>query len=387
MKKKNIAVVTATRADYNYFRLIINKIRNSESLNLSLLVTGAHLLESYGKTIDVIKKDGIPITNVIEMYDEKDTSVGSQGKAIGRGIISFTKILSNLCPDLLLLLGDRYEPLAAAIAASTLLIPIAHIHGGDNVTRGQTDEQVRHAITKLAHIHFPATQKSAERIKLLGEEEWRIFNVGSPSIDHLSQMEFLNKQDICKKLELDKNRKIVICIQHPYIIEPELAGEQVKITLKVLKDLNLMCVIIYPNNDPGSNLILKQIDNYKEYSNFKIFKNLDYYNFYSLMQNADLLIGNSSAGIIESPIFKLPVVNIGDRNKGRETGENVIHAIHDYDEIKNAVIKALSKSFKDLCKKVKNPYGNGTASSQIVKILEKIEIDKKLLIKKLTYKV
>lgn len=387
MKTKNIAVISSTRADFSYLRLILKKIIQSKSLKLSLLVTGMHLLKKYGMTIDFFEKDDIPIKKVIEMYDENDLSKTSLGKAIGKAIINFSDAFYEIKPDLLLVLGDRYEALAAVIAASTLLIPIAHIHGGDNVSQGQVDEQIRHSITKFAHIHFPATEKSAERIRKFGEEEWRIYHIGSPSIDHVYQETFLSKEEICKKLGLNENQNIIICLQHPYSIEPNKAGEHMEILLNVLKDLGLQCVIIYPNNDLGSDLIIKEIKKYENYSKFKIFKNLEYYDYYSLLKNADLLIGNSSSGLIESPIFKLPVVNIGDRNRGRESAENVINVPHEYNAIKKAVIKTLSKEFKNNCQNVKNPYGDGNASERIVKILENLKIEKKLLIKTLTYKV
>lgn len=385
MKVKKVAVVSSTRADYNYFRLILKNIIKSESLELSLLVTGMHLLKDHGYTIEVIKKDKIPIAATIEMYDDNDFSDIALGKAIGKAIIKFTKELKRINPDLLLILGDRYEPLAAVIAASTLLIPIAHIHGGDNVTKGQIDEQIRHSITKFAHLHFPATERSAGIIKLLGEEDWRIYQVGSPSIDHINQLSLIEKDKIFKKLALDPNKKLIICLQHPFSLEPEKSGKQMEFTLAALKDLNLQSVVIYPNNDPGSNSIINEIKNYNNNPNFKIVKNLHYLDYYSLLKNADLLIGNSSGGIIESPVFKLPVVNIGDRNKGRESAENVINVPHIYDEIKKAIERGLSTEFKNSCKKLKNPYGDGTSSMKIVKILEDIEIDRTFLIKKLSY--
>ncbi len=387
MKNKNIAVVSGTRADFNYFRLILKKIIQSKSLNLSLLITGMHLLALYGKTKELIEKENIPIAGIVEMYDENDITKTKLGVAVGKGVINFTKVLNKIKPDFLLVLGDRYEALASVIAASTLLIPIAHIHGGDNSYQGQIDEQIRHSITKFSHIHFPATEKSAKRIRLLGEEDWRIHMVGSPSIDHVYHENFLIKEEICNKLGLKETEKLIICIQHPYTIEPDKAGEQMRITLKVLSDLNLQCVVIYPNNDPGSNLIIDVIKNYDNFPNFKIFKNLNYFDYYSLMKNADLMVGNSSGGSIETPIFKLPAVNIGDRNKGRESAENVINVGYNYNEIYNGIKKGLSDEFKAICAKVKNPYGEGTASDEIVRILEDIEIKKKLLIKKLTYHI
>jgi len=385
--KSKIAVITGTRSDYNYLRLILKKILSSNKLELSLLVTGMHLLNDFGNTIRLIEKDNIPISKTIKMFKDSDREELRIGKAVGRAIMLFTEAFNEIQPDLLLVLGDRYEILAAVIAASTLLIPIAHIHGGDNVFQGQTDEQIRHAITKFAHIHFPATSISAKRIKLLGEEEWRIFHVGSPSIDHIYHEEFFTKDQLCKTLGLNEDEKIVICLQHPYIIRPKKAGEQMRLTLDVLKELNLQTIIIYPNNDRGSDLIIKEIERDKEFHKFKIFKNLEYRHFYSLLKNSDLLIGNSSAGIIETPAFNLPVVNIGDRNKGRESTRNIINVPYDFEKIKKGVIKGLSEEFKINCQNLTNPYGDGKASQKIVKIIEKIKFDDSLLVKKLNYEI
>lgn len=387
MPKKHICVVTGARSDYAYLKLIIEKIDTSDKLELSLLVTGMHLLKKYGNTINIIKKDGIPIRKIIPMYDEIEFNKENLGIAVAKAIKNFTVAFNELNPDLLLVLGDRYEPLAAVIAASTLNIPIAHIHGGDHVPDGQVDEQIRHAITKFAHIHFPATPKSKERIKRLGEEEWRIVLVGSPTIDQIIQEHFQSKENIYEKFDLDISEKIILCVQHPYIFEAELSGERMKIILKVLKDLDLQTIIIYPNNDPGSELIIKEIESNRNVQKFRIYKNLERNDYLSLLKTVDLLIGNSSGGLIESPIFKLPVVNIGDRNRGRESGINVIDIPPEYSKIKDGVIKGLSDKFKSICGNVKNPYGEGNASELIVKKLEELQIDEKLLKKKLTYKV
>lgn len=385
MKAQQICVVTGSRADYNYLKLIIEKIDKSPKLMVSLIVTGMHLLKTHGHTIDLIKKDNLPITKVIPMYDENDPTELKLGEAVGSSIIKFVKSLNELNPDLLLVLGDRIEPLVAVIAATTLKIPIAHVHGGD--ISGTLDETIRHAITKLSHLHFPATLKSAERIKLLGEEEWRIHMVGSPTVDLIQKEPLLKKEEICQKLGLNATDSIVLCIQHPNVFESNQAGAQMRITLQVLKDLNLQTVIIYPNNDLGSQLIIEEIEHDKSTSNFKIFKNLARIDYLSLLKNVDLLIGNSSGGLIETPLFKIPVVNIGTRNKDREKGDNVINVDYNYDEIKNAVQKALSADFKKKSSKVVNPYGDGTASDNIVKILEDLEITEDFLIKKLTYNV
>ncbi len=197
----------------------------------------------------------------------------------------------------------------------------------------------------------------------------------------------LNKVELCQKFGLNPSEKIILCVQHPYIFESNQAGEQMKLTLQILKELNLQTIITYPNNDPGGELIINEIELNRNISNFKIFKNLNRKDYLSFLKNVDLFIGNSSSGFIESPIFQLLVVNIGDRNKGRESAENVIDVPHDYDKIKSAINKALSNEFKAFCQKVKNPYGDGQASNKIVKILEELRIEKRLLIKRLTYNV
>ena len=346
-----------------------------------------HLLKKFGNTISQIIEDKIPISKEIPMYIENDDNEVNLGKAVGNVIKTFTEVFFELKPDLLLILGDRYEPFAAVIAASTLSIPIAHIHGGDNVFRGQIDEQIRHAITKFAHIHFPATPKSAKRIELMGEEKWRLHMVGSPSIDMIYKEKLLNKIEIYKKFNLDSKKPLILCIQHPYVFESKQTGEQMRNTLNALKEMGLQTIIIYPNNDPGFELIIKEIETSRKYNNFKIYKNLDRTDYLSLLKNSNLLIGNSSSGIIETPIFKLPTINIGDRNRGRETAENVINVPSNYRKIKEAVKLALSDDFKKSSEKVKNPYGDGNASERIVKILENLKIDKNLLIKKLTYDI
>ena len=385
MKVQHICVVTGSRADYNYLKLIIEKINKSPKLNVSLIVTGMHLLKTHGYTIDLIKKDNLPIARVIPMYDENEPTELKLGEAVGSSIIKFAKSLNELNPDLLLVLGDRIEPFVAVIAATTLKIPIAHVHGGD--ISGTLDETIRHAITKLSHLHFPATLKSAERIRLLGEEEWRIHMVGSPTVDLILKESLLKKEEISQKLGLNATDSIVLCIQHPNVFESDRAGAQMKVTLQVLKELNLQTVIIYPNNDLGSQLIIEEIERNKGTPNFKIFKNLARIDYLSLLKSADLLIGNSSGGLIETPLFKIPVVNIGTRNKDREKGDNVKNVDYNHDEIKNAVQKALSADFKKICSAVVNPYGDGTASGKIVKIFEDLEITEDFLIKKLTYKV
>ncbi|KKL80534.1 hypothetical protein LCGC14_2003800 [marine sediment metagenome] len=387
MSINKICIVTGSRSDYAYLKPIIEKIERSTKLEMFLVVTGIHLLEEHGNTFETIIKDGFHITKIIQMYDPKEKSKLRFGKSVGKAIINFTDCFNEIKPDIVLVLGDRYEPLAAVIAASTLSIGIAHIHGGDNVSKGQIDEQIRHAITKFAHIHFPATLKSSKRIILMGEEPWRVKMFGSPTMDEICEPEKLSKEELFKELQLNPTERTVLCVQHPYIVKSNKAGEQMAMTLQILKDLNIQSIIIYPNNDLGSSLIIKIIESYRNTPKFKLYKNLDRVLYLSLLKNANLLIGNSSSGLIETPFFKLPVINLGDRNKGRETGANVLHATFEASEFLSALRKGLSKEFKDFCQNVKNPYGEGKTGEKIVQILEELKIDKKLLIKRLTYKV
>lgn len=382
MVNKKICIVTGSSSEYGPLKLLIKKIDISNKLSLQLLVTGMHLLKKYGETINEINKDGFKIAKVIPMYSENGFTERNLGKAIGNAISNFTDVFIDLKPDILVVTGDRFESLASVIAASTLSIPIAHIHGGDSVPDGQIDEQIRHSITKFSHLHFAATKKHAKRIKQLGEEDWRIRVVGAIAMDSIFQEKLLNKKEICEELSLDPLRKIIICSQHPYTYEANKAGEQMRITLDVLKKLELQSVILYPTIDSGSQLIINEIEKDSEIPFFKIFKRLERKNYLSLLKNADILIGNSSSGILETPIFKIPFINIGNRNRGRELSGNVIDVNSDFDSINTAIFTALSQEFKEECNKVENPYGDGTASNQIVNILEELSIDQKLIRKK-----
>jgi len=385
MKKKIVCIVTGTRAEYNYLKPIIQKVHESELLEAKLIVTGMHLLKKFGYTVDIIKKDGIKIDKIIPMYDETDNSKAALGKAVGKAIIDFSYTFQEMTPDLLLVLGDRYEPFVAVIAASTLKIPVAHVHGGD--VSSTIDENIRHAITKLSHVHFPATEKSAKRIERLGEEKDRIHLVGSTTIDNILKVKLLSRNELCKKLNLKMDEKIILCLQHPNIYESEKAGEQMALTLKILRELNLQAVIIYPNNDLGSELIIEEIERNRNHPKFRIFKNLERKIYLSLLKHSDLMVGNSSSGLIETPYFHLPVVNIGSRNENREKANNVINVNFDEQQLKKAILTALSPEFREKCNSIKNPYGDGTAAEKIIKVLENLEINEKLLNKKLTYKI
>lgn len=382
---RKIAVVTGTRAEYGILKPLLKKIIESERLELNLIVTGLHLLERYGLTIKEIEEDGFKINNIVKMYgEEKDITY--HGKGLAKGIAGFTSLFGKIKPHMLVVLGDRLEPLAATLSAATLQIPIAHIQGGDKTDSGHIDESIRHSITRFAHIHFTATNKHKERLIKMGEEAWRIFNVGALNLDSIINQEPILREELFKKLEIEPNGKIIVCIFHPVHLEKEYAGMQMHEILGAVEEMRLHTVVIYPNNDAGSEDIIKEIEKRRHLPFIKIFPNLSHSHYISLLKYADALIGNSSSGIIEAPSFKLPVVNIGSRNVGREHADNVIFVDAKKEEIIKAIRIALyDEKFAEKVRECTNPYGDGKASERIVKVLEEIEIDERLLRKKITY--
>jgi UDP-hydrolysing UDP-N-acetyl-D-glucosamine 2-epimerase len=266
-------------------------------------------------------------------------------------------------------------------------IPIAHIHGGDHGDNsGNVDDSTRHAITKFAHIHLPATKRSADRIKRLGEETWRIHIVGSPAIDDILNQELFSKQYLEKKYNINLDKILILALQHSSSNQIEEAEDQIRETMEALKEINQQTILIYPSSDAGGRKVIKVINQYKKYPFLKTYKSLPRREYLSLMKFANVFVGNSSSGSIDTPSFKLPVVNIGTRESFRENGGNKIFINHDRKEILKAIKKALfDKKFINKVKKCKSPYGDGKAGQRIVTILKNIKIDKKLVNKKITY--
>jgi len=346
------------------------------------------LLEGYGYSINEIKKDGFKIDAKISIYSGSENDPVYYTKAISKGIYSLTKTLIKIKPNILVVLGDRIEAFAGAIVGAFLNIPVAHIHGGDKTDSGHIDEPMRHAITRFAHIHFTASDESAKRIEKMGEEKWRIHVVGALGLDSLlDKKNVMPKEELINFLGFDPSKEeFIVCVQHPVHIEKEHAGQQMHETLKAIKNLKIRTVIIYSNNDEGSKKMIEEIEKCKAIPFIHVFKNLDHTTYINVLRYSKALIGNSSSGIIEAPFLKLPVVNIGSRNAGREHAENVIFVKNNKEEITRAIKKALyDEEFRNRIKKCKNPYGDGTAIDKIIKILSEIKIDKKLLQKKITY--
>ena len=399
---KKILVVTGGRADWTPLLSVVRAIDVAKNLSLSLIATGLHLLPCFGLTFTQIKEE---FGNVCEVsfYKGNDSLFSSFSK----GVSSLGDTFCRIKPDIILILGDRIEAFAAAVAAFFLQIPIAHIHGGERTTSGHIDESMRHSISRLANIHFVATEGSRERLIRMGEEEWRIHKVGAPALDLIlstpdiscsskkykvlaepeQKRKFLydqkSEERIFSETGLKKNEDFLIFCYHPVSVEKERSYEQAIEALSAIKELGIQTIILFPNADPGYEGIIKAID---EFSNeFIVKKNLSPSFYFGLLRRASALVGNSSSGIIEAPFFGLPSVNIGSRNKDREHCENVIFAECRKDEIQSAIREATSPAFKERAKGCKNIYGDGKASERIVKVLEEIELNTRLLTKQVTY--
>ncbi len=378
MIKRKIAVTTGTRADYGLLRPILRTILQNKKLELYLLVTGTHLSKQHGFTLNEIKKDGFQVHATFNMLSKNDSS-HSITEMLGNGIIHFSKIFKKIQPDINLILGDRDEMFASAVAAYHMNIPNAHIHGGD--VSGGIDEYTRHAITKISNIHFAATKKSMNRILKMGENPKYIFNTGSPAVDEILAQKITTKKILQKKYNLKLNNDEIILIQHPITTESELSEIQIKNTLNALIKLNKKVIAIAPNSDQGYKKLFQQMKLFsKKNSLITLYPNLPRSDYLGLLKHVGMLVGNSSSGIIEASYLNTKVVNIGKRQKGREKGPNVIDVNNDVLEIKNAIEQILK-----LKTQKSNIYGNGMTAKKIVKILEKIKVDKSLIQKQISY--
>lgn len=374
--RKKILVITGTRAEYGYLRPVLKEIKRSKKLDLRLLVTGMHTLKRHGRTINEIKKDNMPIAAVVPVH-ERDTMLESLAKEI-RGI---ERYCTKERPDIILVIADRDEQFAGAIVAGHLGIPLVHISGGDT-TGYVVDEVIRHAITKFAHIHFPSTMESAKRLRMLGEESWRIHPVGSTTFDELRRQTLPSRATIARELSLEEKKKWLLVIQHPTPLDPTPLEEQLAPTLRALQTFDAEVIIIYPNSDTGGAAFIRAIEKLRT-SDAHVYRSLPRSTFMALLKHADVLIGNSSAGILEAGYFKTPVVDIGGRQKGRERGVNVLHAPYDEHKIEAAIRRALSSAFARIARKTHHPYDRGNASEKIVRILLRLKINEKLLRKEI----
>ncbi|HHV97814.1 MAG TPA: UDP-N-acetylglucosamine 2-epimerase (hydrolyzing) [Clostridiaceae bacterium] len=378
MLKHKICVVTGTRADYGLLRPLMNEIKKDQELQLQIIATGMHLSPEFGLTYREIEEDAFTIDKKIEMLLSSDTPVGIT-KSIGLAIIGFADALHQLQPDLLILLGDRYEILAAAQAALIAKIPIAHIAGGDT-TEGAFDEAIRHSITKMSHIHFVTNEKAFQRVKQLGENPRFIYNVGSTAIDSIINIVPMDRSELEKALQFKFLQKNLLITFHPVTLECQASGRQFNELLKALHDLGSEIGLIFtkPNADPEGREIIRLIDDFvSSHSNAVTYTSLGQKLYFSLIKYVDAVVGNSSSGIYEVPSFKKPTVNIGDRQKGRLMASSVINCTPEKSEIEKAIREAFVKD----CSDTVNPYGDGNSSAKIIQIIKSID-DYKSLLKK-----
>jgi UDP-hydrolysing UDP-N-acetyl-D-glucosamine 2-epimerase len=377
---RKILYISGTRADYGLIKDTLLSLKRNPKLEVEIAATGMHLMTKFGKTIREIKKDGFKV-HLIEAIYKRDNRE-SMVKFIGEFILNLLKKIKKVKPDIIFVQGDRIEMLGAAIVGTYLRIPVAHSHGGE--VTSTVDEIARHAITKLSHIHFVSTKRSAQRIKKMGEDSWRVFITGAPGLDVILRKELLSPKEIAKKYKLNLSKPIILVLQHPVIAEE--ASQQMKESMEAIKEIGLQTIVIYPSADPGGREMINIIEKYKKYPFIQIYKNIGHKDFLSLMKTSTVLVGNSSSGIIEAPSFYLPVVNIGERQEGREKTDNVIDVGYDKDQIKKAIFTAIhDKNFREKVRKCKNPYGDGKAGQRIANILSKIKIERRLLEKQVTY--
>jgi len=383
--KLKIACMTGTRADYPRVKSVLKEICSRFGLELQLIVTGMHLLDEYGYTVRDIERDGFPIAARVPMFSNDDSPYG-MAKAAARCLAGTADALNSIKPDLFLVTVDRVETLAAAQAGALMNLPLAHIQGGE--VTGTIDESIRHSVTKLSHIHFPATQEAAERIIRMGEEPENVYAVGCPYLDivreNLETKSCKTKEELALEYGFDSHRPLMLFTQHAVTTEYGDGRDQIYATLEALKEFpHVEIVAIHSNADAGGREIMEQV---KKNIRFHLFPSIESNDYIALMNCADAMLGNSSAGIREAPSFGLPAINIGSRQDGRLRAENIIDAPFDKTAIERAIDKALyNEDFKKSLQQIENPYGDGHSAQRIVDVLIGLGDLSELIQKRIAY--
>jgi UDP-N-acetylglucosamine 2-epimerase (non-hydrolysing)/GDP/UDP-N,N'-diacetylbacillosamine 2-epimerase (hydrolysing) len=371
--KRRIGVVTTSRADYSHLYWPLRELSAHPQVDLAVFALGAHLSPEFGYTLKEIERDGFPIQARIECLLSSDTDTG-MAKTIGVAILGLADALTAWRPDLLLLIADRYEMLAPASVALALRIPIAHIEGGE-ISQGAIDDQVRNALTKLAHIHFTSTPTARRRVIAMGEEPWRVHHAGAPSLDHLRRSALLDRPTLEAKLGLTLTSPSILVAYHPVTVLNDTTAEAESL-FAALAEAPGQLIFVYPNADAGSYALIqlaKTLAATRPHTS--IFVNLDAVTYWSLLANVDAMAGNSSSGIMESASFALPTVNVGMRQQGRERARNLIHVSADISAILAAIHHALSPEFREFLRGMSNPYGDGTAAKTITRVLTTVPLE------------
>lgn len=377
-----VAYVSGTRADFGLMLPILRAIEQSPKLQLDVYVTGIHLMPEFGLTLQEALKE-FPQAKKIDAIFETDDKTGS-ARFAGKFLTKIVDAFFVDKPDFVLTLGDRPEMLCTALACLYLGVPTGHVHGGEKTST--VDELARHAITKLSHIHFPATEESVERIKKMGEDAWRVHAVGAPALDVILNTPLPTREEVCNEFNLDPKSPFVLVTQHPVSGEVESAGKQMEQTLTAVKNFNMPAVVVYPHADAGGRAMVAVIEKEKTNPLLRIVPSIPHTTFLALEREAAVLVGNSSGALIESASFKTPVVNVGTRQSGRQRGSNVLDTGYNVEEIVAAIEKSLyDKEYKAMLQKVQSPWGDGKTGPRVARILEELVIDSRLLAKQISY--
>ena len=378
--EKNLRCYTGTRAEYGLLYWLLKELQDDSEIELQLIVTGIHLSPEFGLTYREIEKDGFSITCKVEMLLSSDTPQGIS-KAIGLGLIGFTDALADCRPDILVVLGDRFEILAACIAAMLARIPIAHIHGGE-LTEGVIDDAIRHSISKMAHLHFTAMETYRRRVIQLGEAPQRVHMVGALAIDNIKKLKLLSKDKFQEAIAFKLGRKNLLITFHPVTLEKKSSQEQFQELLGALDECqDTHFIFTMPNADTDGRVIMQMIQKYVTQNKDKavVFTSMGQVLYLSALQFMDALVGNSSSGLIEAPSFQIGTVNIGDRQRGRIKLDSVIDCEPNCESISSAIRKVYSSGFRAKLKNIKNPYGEGASAKKIKNILKNAPIGDALL--------
>lgn len=395
-KKRTIAVFTGNRAEYGLQFPILRAITKRPDLDYRLLVSGAHLDPNFGTTLDEIRRDGFEIHDEIKIDLEADT-LHATARAIGTGVLSVSESLARHRPDIFVVYADRFEGFAAVIAGSQMGIPVAHIEGGDVTQGGALDDSVRHAMTKLSHLHFTTNENAANRIRTMGEEPWRVHNVGFPAIDLIADGIYAKPEELHQRFGIVADKPLIVFTQHSVTTQFEQAVEQVRPSLTVLEKLareGVQVVVTYPNNDAGGRRIIEELERFKARGipNVQVHKSVGRYNYHGLLSLAGrggkvpgACVGNSSSGVKETPAFGCPTVDVGSRQAGRLGAGNVIGTSYEPADIEAAIRRCLTdEAFIAHCRSAKNPYGVGDAGPKIAEVLATVPLDSALITKQMT---
>ncbi len=378
---KTVGVVTTSRADYGIYRSVLHRLRDHPEFELYLLVSGTHLVAEFGLTVKDIKADGFEIGDTIDAMLTEDNPA-AVAKSIGSTAMGFAQSFESHRPDVLVVLGDRFEMYAAALAALPFKIPVAHVHGGE-LTEGAMDDALRHSMTKLSHLHFVSCDEYARRVIQLGEEPWRVTVCGAPSLDNLQGLELLPRERLQEKLDTELPEHFLLVTYHPVTLEFEQVETQITELIAALDEYGLPVLFTMPNADTGHRVIRSKIGTFVDaHPSAVAVENLGTQYYFSAMALASAMVGNSSSGIIEAASFELPVVNVGIRQRGRVRGKNVVDVECDRAAILDGLDRALDPGFRTSLRGMQNPYGSGHAADTIIDVLKRVELDDRLLVKR-----